>query len=541
MIADRCRTMKSWAGRLAVLGCDDKTIDNAQCHNQPTSHSQSQQAQNRIRAQRPTSRVYDACVSPAPSQLPLRSLSLTKRQAFIAWGTLSSHVCIASSLPIEMGDLCVSWMMNHLGAPSAREITRNALLYVPTELKLVIQPYWNALHDEFTLANPCRTSSQNPNGIAPVVQAQELASNRELLTLSYRVQAAPEVHDNATIEENIRRSVPAYARECHEANVFVAVLQRLPTAFETPVDGNDDRKRAKLPPVELPDQFVNDMERLIAEGKPAARNTVRTVGQGPVRRGAAQATPQKRRRQPEEREDTPPPEEEIRVSEAPGDPSPAPESSQPRRRRSSEGNNRLQQRRSACSRPHHFNNNNNRVNFVHLSSSSTPSRCTLLDSSFILSSPQLCTSCRPSDSHFSARLPVLNPFVQQPDSLSLPSWHLFVAALDQAAIPTSRDSSPNSDVRLSLWLSTLLSKAVYSQIRGDGPVAIVKANDRGGVLVITELERNNDQSIAGTEARMSELLWHAFVQVTHGQSKSLSSLRGIWIDTIVNPATKLVV
>ncbi|KAF5597627.1 uncharacterized protein FSUBG_8459 [Fusarium subglutinans] len=181
------------------------------------------------------------------------------------------------------------------------------------------------------LSGPLRTSSRNPNGVAPVVRAQELASNRELLTLCYRVQTAPEVHDTATIEENIRRSVHAYVRECREANVFVAVLRRLPTALETPVDGKDDRKRAKLPLAELPDQFVNDMERLIVEGKPAARNTVRTVGQGPVRRGAAQATPQKRRRQPEEREDTPPPGKGIRVSEAPEDPSLAVESSQPRR------------------------------------------------------------------------------------------------------------------------------------------------------------------------------------------------------------------
>ncbi|KAF5665571.1 hypothetical protein FCIRC_10498 [Fusarium circinatum] len=208
---------------------------------------------------------------------------------------------------------------------------------IPPELKSVIQAYWNACHDEFStdraltrlqkwramqsLVNPLRTSSRNPNGVAPVVRAQELASNRELLTLCYRVQTAPEVHDTAIIEENIRRSVHAYVRECREANVFVAVLRRLPTAFETPVDGKDDRKRAKLPPAELPDQFVNDMERLIAEGKLAARNTVRIVGQAPVHRGAAQATPQKWRRQPEEREDTPPPEEEIRVSEAPDDPS----------------------------------------------------------------------------------------------------------------------------------------------------------------------------------------------------------------------------
>jgi hypothetical protein len=51
------------------------------------------------------------------------------------------------------------------------------------------------------------------------------------------------------------------------------------------------------------------MDRLVTEGNPPARNAVRTLGQGPVRRGAAQATPQKRRRwldEESEREETPP-------------------------------------------------------------------------------------------------------------------------------------------------------------------------------------------------------------------------------------------
>lgn len=84
------------------------------------------------------------------------------------------------------------------------------------ELKAVVQTYWNALHAEFTadrsrlekwrvmqcvlkaasalrslvaaLSNPFRTTPRNRTGVAPVIQAQELASNRELLTLSYRVQ-----------------------------------------------------------------------------------------------------------------------------------------------------------------------------------------------------------------------------------------------------------------------------------------------------------------------------------------------------------------
>lgn len=79
-----------------------------------------------------------------------------------------------------------------------------------------MQTYWNALNAGFTadrsrlekwrvmqcvleaasaleflvaaLSNPCRTTPRNRTGVSPVVQAQELASNQELLTLSYRGQ-----------------------------------------------------------------------------------------------------------------------------------------------------------------------------------------------------------------------------------------------------------------------------------------------------------------------------------------------------------------
>ncbi|KAG5753711.1 hypothetical protein H9Q69_002985 [Fusarium xylarioides] len=60
--------------------------------------------------------------------------------------------------------------------------------------------------------------------------------------------AGPEIHDNATIEENIADTVTAYARECPEADAFVAAIERLPTAFETPVDGENDGTNAKFPP-----------------------------------------------------------------------------------------------------------------------------------------------------------------------------------------------------------------------------------------------------------------------------------------------------
>ncbi|KAF5633320.1 uncharacterized protein FTJAE_7217 [Fusarium tjaetaba] len=208
-------------------------------------------------------------------------------------------IAAAVSTALEYQWVCVLWPNAEID-PSRAAARR------------VTQAYWNALDSEFStdrpltrlekwrvmqcvleaasalrflvvaLSNPCRTTSRNPNGVAPT---------------------GPEIHDDTTIEGDIRRTVPAYTRECREANAFVAALERLPTAFETPVDGENDRKKAKLPPMELHDEFIEDMERLVAEGKETVCNAVRTIGQGPVRRGAAQATPQKRRRALKEDDD----------------------------------------------------------------------------------------------------------------------------------------------------------------------------------------------------------------------------------------------
>ncbi|KAF5227590.1 hypothetical protein FANTH_14725 [Fusarium anthophilum] len=102
--------------------------------------------------------------------------------------------------------------------------------------------YWNALRDEFS-TDRALNRLQKWRAMQCVCPGSGVGS---------LIPRYPEVHENANIEENIRRSVPAYARKCREANVFVAVLQRLPTAFETPFDGEDDRKRAKLPPANSP-------------------------------------------------------------------------------------------------------------------------------------------------------------------------------------------------------------------------------------------------------------------------------------------------
>ncbi|KAF5702768.1 hypothetical protein FMUND_13323 [Fusarium mundagurra] len=332
----------------------------------------------------------------------LEHMNLTKRRASIASPAQSSRASIGPSLPHRDGRLvCVVDDMSSRCTFCKRD--HKKCTAIPPELKPVIQAYWNALHSEFSTDRP--------------------------LTRLEKWRAAPEIHDNATIEENIRRTDPAYARECREANAFVAVLERLPTAFETPVDGEDRHKKARLPPMELPDEFTEDMGRLIAKGNLATRNVARTVGHGPFRRGSAQATPQKRRRALKEDDD-----------------------------KLEEGSGGL-------------------LKLL---------RNLMLD--LVVASA------------IAARLAnslVVVPLVGQYNPAARktrPKLRIQVLEISE---------NPNFGALLQGISWNLVHRSLlYSQTRGDGPVAIVKANDRGGVLVITEFERNNDQSIAGNEARI---------------------------------------
>ncbi|KAF5693145.1 hypothetical protein FDENT_2287 [Fusarium denticulatum] len=236
---------------------------------------------------------------------------------------------------------------------------------------------------------------------------------RLLLLLSKRSNLPPTEFTLASRSTAIRLSrktfadtVPAYARESPEADACVAALERLPTAFETPVDVENDRKKAKFTPTELPDG-------------------------SPVRRGVAQATPQKRQRALREDDDELE-ESSIRDSEAP--------------------------------------------------------------ESMALS-PAMRKSRLLAELRHQTQPVAVNPPVQ--DRYTTDFGGFRTQALSKQTERFLR--AYNIDTNSLHWCE------VYSQTRGDEPVAIVKATGRGGVVGISELERNNDQSIADTESRMSEV------------------------------------
>ncbi|KAF5009782.1 hypothetical protein FDECE_4018 [Fusarium decemcellulare] len=83
---------------------------------------------------------------------------------------------------------------------------------------------------------------------------------------------------------------------------------------------------------------------------------------------------------------------------------------------------------------------------------------------------------------------------------------------------------------------------VYSRPRSaqNHHITLTKSNPRSGAFIIDELMRANDTSVIGTESRISELLWYSYLDTANRQSIPLSSLRCIWVDTIINNATKIV-
>ncbi|RGP80933.1 hypothetical protein FLONG3_945 [Fusarium longipes] len=130
--------------------------------------------------------------------------------------------------------------------------------------------------------------------ITPVLQVQELAATYKLFGLIYCINTS-EVYSPAVVAGNLARLTPSYARESLEGGAFASLLERLDLAADTPIPGENSRKKADWP-AELDNAFIALMNCCIADGNPAPRVMVRYIGQGPVRRGAAQATPQQRRR-----------------------------------------------------------------------------------------------------------------------------------------------------------------------------------------------------------------------------------------------------
>ncbi|KAK7423485.1 hypothetical protein QQX98_000942 [Neonectria punicea] len=71
-------------------------------------------------------------------------------------------------------------------------------------------------------------------------------------------------------------------------------------------------------------------------------------------------------------------------------------------------------------------------------------------------------------------------------------------------------------------------------------VTLTKSDAHSGLLVVNELDRKHDTSIIGTESRISELLWHSYMEDATRQGRPPSSMRRIWADTVINEDTKIV-
>ncbi|KAF5593520.1 hypothetical protein FPCIR_5219 [Fusarium pseudocircinatum] len=139
------------------------------------------------------------------------------------------------------------------------------------------------------LTNPCGTSSDNPLGIALVLQVQELASIREYLSLIYRAQAGGEQHNSEEIQDNISRLTLGYTRECVEVGVFTRALDGLPLAFRDPLENEKPRKKADWLD-KLPAGFLTVMQRYVDAGDPNPTPciVVRFAGQGVSHRESTQ-------------------------------------------------------------------------------------------------------------------------------------------------------------------------------------------------------------------------------------------------------------
>ncbi|KAI1381881.1 hypothetical protein F4677DRAFT_439688 [Hypoxylon crocopeplum] len=61
-----------------------------------------------------------------------------------------------------------------------------------------------------------------------------------------------------------------------------------------------------------------------------------------------------------------------------------------------------------------------------------------------------------------------------------------------------------------------------------------------GALFISELNRGRDANPRDQRLPMSELLWQSYTQDAVGQGLSPSTLRVVWVDTVVNTETKIV-
>ncbi|CAG1977606.1 unnamed protein product [Fusarium graminearum] len=129
------------------------------------------------------------------------------------------------------------------------------------------------------MLNPCRITTSDRNGIAPVIQAQELAAHRGILALIYRVMTG-ENHTPDEVESNLASFVPAYSLSCTEADTLAECLASLDGCADCV--HSKEKRSSRL--AELPHGFKEDVYRAIRR-LVRANNSAPAVT-GPIRRGA---------------------------------------------------------------------------------------------------------------------------------------------------------------------------------------------------------------------------------------------------------------
>lgn len=77
-------------------------------------------------------------------------------------------------------------------------------------------------------------------------------------------------------------------------------------------------------------------------------------------------------------------------------------------------------------------------------------------------------------------------------------------------------------------------------VGADAPVSLARADASGGTLFVVELNREYDTTPQDQRMFISELLWQSYTRDAARQGRPPSSLKLIWVDTIMNRETKIV-
>ncbi|KAJ3535887.1 hypothetical protein NM208_g2108 [Fusarium decemcellulare] len=82
---------------------------------------------------------------------------------------------------------------------------------------------------------------------------------------------------------------------------------------------------------------------------------------------------------------------------------------------------------------------------------------------------------------------------------------------------------------------------IYSNNRHQNHVTLTQSDSHSGILRVIEMERKHDETAYNLQLPMSELIWQSYMEETRTEQLPASSLRIIWVDTVIEPRTQAVV